>query len=353
MTQLGKLSLRLTLYGLFVAYLLGDLFVFNGPIRRKIDSNRPDSAEAIAEAKAGGAVARVFHHPINRAQLDRAVHDRLWLDGKRPEDLSETERKLVRYAALGDLIDHQLLRMKVKVNTADVTVTEAEIDDRLKDLSSRFDSEDALEKALESQGLDSLQQMRDRVAARLQQEKYVELRVGPLAVVTGEEAEKWFAENGDHLARSERLEARHIFIPAVDAASDEARQKLEEALTALKEKTKDFPTLAKEISGDPATRESGGSLGWLTRDRLPPDFAVPLFSMPSNEPQLVRTKLGWHLVEITDRKEAEIRQFEEVKPEILASLESAKRHQATDDFRNALRQFEHKHIEIFHDMMAE
>ena len=38
---------------------------------------------------------------------------------------------------------------------------------------------------------------------------------------------------------------------------------------------------------------------------MPADFAAALFHMETNKPVLVRTKLGWHLVEITARKAAE------------------------------------------------
>jgi parvulin-like peptidyl-prolyl isomerase len=353
MTQLGKLTLRLGLYGLFIAYLLGDLFVFNGPIRQKIDSNRPDSPEAIAAAKAGGAVARVFHHPITRAQLERAVHDRLWIDGRDLGDLSANDRKLIRYAALGDLIDHQLLRMKVKVNTTEVPVTEEEINGRLAEISARFESPAAMEAALEEQGVGSVRQLRDRIAARLQQEKYVELRVAPLIAVSDEEAENWFAQNREQLSQPEQVEARHIFIRSGEATAEEARAKLEEALASLREDSVRFPALAAEFSQDPSTKDAGGSLGWITRERIPADLAAPLFSLAVNQPQILQTRLGWHLVEVTARREAGSREPEEAKPEVIASLQSAKRQKAARDFRSALRQFEAKHIEIFHDMMAE
>ncbi len=353
MTATGKFSLRLAIYSVVLAFVVGDLFVFNGPLRRKIERNRPDSPESIAAAKAGGAVARVFHHPITRAQLEYAVHNRLRLENRDPAGLSESERKFLRYAALGDLIDHQLLRLKAKANTTEAPVTDGEVDARLAVLAGRFESSATMEVALASRNLGTLQDFRDRIAARIQQEKYVELRVAPLAEVTEEEAESWFQENSGPLATPERVEARHIFLRTLETPPEEAREKLEETLAALKEGTKDFATLASEISEDPSTKDRGGMLGWLTRGHLSPDFAEPLFSMAPGEPQLIRTKTGWHLVEVTTRKDAEPRSFEEAKPEILATLESAKRRQATHDYRAALRQFEDKYIEIFHDMMEE
>jgi len=351
MTNPGRFALRLAIYGAAVAYIAGDLMVFNGPINRRVQSNRPDSPESIAAAKAAGAVARVFNHRILRSQLDRAVHERLWLDGRRLAELTPQDLKLVRYAALGDLIDHQLLRMKVKVNTFDLPVTAEEIDARFGQFASRFTSAEALHTAMRAQGIADEQALRDRLAARIQQEKYVAMRVDPLAAVSDEEVAAWYRENHAHIAYPERIEARHIFMRGYGRDPEEARRVLAEALAGLRENPAGFAGLAAELSEDPATKGSGGALGWMTRDRLPEDLANGLFGLPVGRPALVRSRLGWHLVEVTGRKPAGPRPFEESAAEIRAALEAVKRRDATRDFRNALRQFEAKQIEVFHDMM--
>ncbi len=120
----------------------------------------------------------------------------------------------------------------------------------------------------------------------------------------------------------------------------------------LNSKTKDFATLARELSDDSATRDKGGDLGWMSRSRLPGDFAAQVFTLPEDTPTLIRTKLGWHLVSVTDREPAVGRTLEEARPEIVASLSAVKRHQAVSDFRSALRKFEEHKIDIFHDRLA-
>ena len=200
---------------------------------------------------------------------------------------------------------------------------------------------------MKSQGIANDKDLRDRLAARIRQEKFIALRIGPTIKVTAEEARQWFDENQNSLSLPERIEARQIFIPTLDYPPEEAKQKLTAALAALTDKQKDFPTLAKELSEDPATKDRGGALGWMTRDRLPADFAAPVFSLETNKPTLIRTKLGWHLVEVTARKPAEPRTFEQAKPEIFAALEAIKRRQAVADFRKSLRKLETARIEVF------
>ncbi len=352
MKSFTKFSLRFAAYLLVLGYLAGDLYVFNGPLNRRIKASHPDSPESIAKAKANGVVARVFNHHITRTQLDYAIHERLWLEGKKAEDLSPDDLKLVTYAALGDLIDHQLLRVKVKVNTLELPVSDEEVDERLRRFAGKFETKGHLESAMKAMGIPNETALRNRIAARIQQEKYVAMRVDPLVAVSEEEIAAWFEENGKKMEVPPRIRARHIFIATLGTPSDKAKQTLTQALADLTAGKKDFSTLAAELSNDTATKANGGDLGWMSRNRLPVDFAEQVFRLGKNTPTLVRTKLGWHIVEVTETKAASQPTLEELKPEITAALSAIKRHQAVTDFRTALRRFETKKIDIFHDQLA-
>lgn len=353
MSPIGKFTLRLGIYGAVFAYLVCDLHFCHGPLSRKLRNTDPNSPEAIARAREAGIVAVVYGNPLDKRQLDRAVAERLWADGRKAADLTPQTRKLMRYAALDDLIDHELLRMKVKVNAESFKLTPAEIDERYRRFTERFATKEELAAALAAQGLGSEADLRERLAARIQQERYVESRIAPKAAVTEDEARKWFEEHRDALALPERIEARHVFIATLERPSDEARATLEKALAALRDKSKDFAALAKELSEDEASKERGGALGWMTRGRLPADFAEPVFALAANEPTLVRTKLGWHLVEVTGRKPAEPRTFESAKPEVMSALEADKRRAVIAAFRAELRNMESRAITIYRDVVED
>ena len=352
MHSFTKFSLRLGAYMLVLGYLAGDLFLFNGPLNRHFKTSHPDSPESIAKAKANGVVARVFNHHITRSQLDYAIYERLWLEGKSAEDLSPSEHKLVTYAALGELIDHELLRVKAKVNTLELSVADGEIDERLKRFAGRFETKGDLQSAMKSMGIPDENALRNRIAARIQQEKYVAMRVDPLVKVSEEEIAELYEANKDSLAIPERIRAKHVFVATLNKPSDEAKGILEKALAELNSGKKDFTTLAKELSEDYATKEKGGDLGWMGKARLPADFGEAAFSMENDKPALVRTKLGWHILHVTDRKPAETRTLEDAKAEITAALAAAKRHQAVNDFRSALRLHEAHRIDIFDNLLT-
>ena len=353
MKSFTKFTLRFGIYLLVVAYLAADVFLFNGPLNRKLHSSDTNSPEAIAEAKANGVVARVFNHHITREQLDRAIHQRLWLEGKSESELSPSAKKLVAYAALGELIDHELLRVKTKVNTHKLKVPDHELQERLESFIGKFSSRAELESAMHAQGIADAAALKNRIAARIQQEKYVAMRVDPLVEVSEQEISDFYEKHYQQLHTPERIRVRHIFIPTLGTPSEQARQTLAEALAKLTNHQAPFSSLAKELSQDPASANQAGDLGWMTKQRLPEDFAEAVFSLQLNQPELIQTKTGWHLVELTDRREALQPWQESLHDEIHAAIYATKRHQAVEDFRRALRQFETEKIDIFHDQIGQ
>lgn len=345
MAHPGKFPLRLGIYGVVMAYLVGDLYLCDGPLSRRL---KPADANGLAAAAAvDPVVARVGAYNIHRSQLERAVRERLWLEGRTLAGLAPPERRLIRQAALDDLIDHELLRTKARAHAAELQVADEEISERLSRFTAGFSNKQELADAMTAQGIASMQDLRDRLAARIQQEKYVEWRIAPLVKVTEAEARQWFEANQQHLATPGRVAARHVFLPTLERDADEAKRVLEAALADLTKETKGFATLARELSEDSLTKDGGGELGWMTRERLPAELADCLFSLPLNRPGLVRSKLGWHLIEVTARLSAEPRSYEQARPEIFSALEIVKRRQAAGECRAALRHFEANTIEIY------
>ena len=336
MTSLAKHLARLAILALGI-YLISDACL-QGPVLRRVLSRR-----TVVPAD---LVARVYGRAITRSQLERAVCERLWLEGQTNESLTPEGRVAVRKAALDDLIDHELLRAKAGTDDPRLAVSEAELGERLRRFGQRFDSPAAMLAALRSQGIGGERELRAMLAAHLRQEKYAESRIAPLAVASETEARQWYDANRQALAIPERVEARHVFIATLECPPDQARAKLVAALADLTAGRKDFATLARELSEDPSNNETGGSLGWMTRERLPADFTGPVFALELHQPALVQTHLGWHLVEVTGRQPAAPRTFAQEQPEIIAALEAVKRQSAVSEFRAALRQCEAPHIEI-------
>ncbi len=351
MNPLRKTVIRLVVYGLVLGWIAGDLFVWNGILSRKIQRADPNTPEAIARAKARGVVARVFNRQITRDQLGRAVAERLWREGKGPADLTKEALKMARYAALNDLIDHELLRVKAKAHAVDLKIEPAAIEERYQRFVSRFPSEEEMLDAARGQGIGSKQELRERITAWMQQEAYVELKIESISQVTDEEVRAWWEEHKEQLGNPKRVHVRHIFLRTLDRDENEVKARMEEAYAELREGKTSFEVLAKTMSEDPPSKDKGGSLGWVTYDRLPSDFAAAVFEMKPGKPLLMQTTIGWHIVEVIGQEPSKIRTFEESEQEVRSALESARRNKAVSTYRDALRQFEAHKIEVFHDML--
>ena len=349
--QLKKFLWQFGIYGGVLVYLSLDLFVFKGPLAQRIAAKDPLSAEAIAKAKANGVVAQVFNHYITRSQVERAAHERMWRLGKDYSAIPEKHQQLARYAALDELIDHELLRVKAMAHTEKLIIKPEDLEARVDRFKKRFSGEKALTTAMQSQGIKDMQDLRDRIAAQMQQEAYIELRIGDKSQVSDEEAREWFEKHGKSLANPEHRRVRHIFLPSLSVEEATARQQLEAAMRALIAKESDFATLAKEISQDPATKHEGGELGWVHRGRLPQDFADAVWDLAPNSLTIVESSIGWHLVQVLGQQAQQPRTFEEAKGEIIQALRSVKRREVIKQYRKDLRKWEGHRVIIYHDMM--
>ena len=210
---------RAVLYSIVILYLVVDLFLIGGPLRRSFARKAPNSSEVIEAAKGAGVVARIHYQPILLTQVDRRVEENLWRAGRMGEELSREDRLLLRRAALNELIDLHLLRIKVRFSQSEVPVAETEIEAELARFTRRFPSEAAYLASLEELGW-SEKELRYRIAARIQQEKYLENMIE--IEVSEEEAEIWFKENRHRLGHPERVRARHIFRSTAGLDGEEA-----------------------------------------------------------------------------------------------------------------------------------
>ncbi len=145
-----------------------------------------------------------------------------------------------------------------------------------------------------------------------------------------------YEEAGRRFVEPEQRLASHILIrvPAnADAATEsEALAKAEAALAQARAEGADFAAIAREVSEDPGSRNTGGDLGWLERGFTDAAFEEALFAMSAgtlSEP--VKSAEGWHVIQLREVREEVAKPFEDVREELRAEYVSSERERELSD----------------------
>jgi len=139
------------------------------------------------------------------------------------------------------------------------------------------------------------------------------------AIASEGECRQYYQMNEARFVSEPLIAARHILLPAAPddmEDRDKVKRQATEILQQLQDDIGCFADLAKHYSVCPS-KETGGSLGQLSRGQTTPEFERQVFSLPeglANFP--IESRYGYHLVEIEKRVEGEQLPFNMVKAKI-------------------------------------
>ncbi|UQZ36366.1 peptidylprolyl isomerase [Paenibacillus sp. PK3_47] len=212
-------------------------------------------------------------------------------------------------ATLQNLITTTLVGQEAK--KANVTVTDADIDAEIADLTEQFGGEDALNSALAQSSM-TIDDLKKQMPLQVEIRKILE----PQVTVTDEEITKYYDENKATLNQEAEVQASHILVATKEEADAIVKQLAEGA---------DFAALAAEKSTDTGSKDNGGDLGFFKKGDMVPEFSDAAFALKVGETSgAVKSDYGYHIIKVTDRKEAKEYTLEEKKEEIKDTLTSQK-----------------------------
>lgn len=140
------------------------------------------------------------------------------------------------------------------------------------------------------------------------------------APVTQAELEAYYQRNLASYRVKEQVRFSHIlfrFPPGSIAEQKEEVRKKARQVQAQLQRGQSFAALAKKYSEDPGSAEAGGDVGWVERGQVVPALEAALFSLKKGEvSDGIEVSYGIHLVRVTDRQQARLKSFEEVRDEI-------------------------------------
>ena len=147
--------------------------------------------------------------------------------------------------------------------------------------------------------------------------------------ITDEELRQYYESNkAAYTSHPEQRKVRHILINTTANMSaeqrEEAKAKAEGILAQLQADPSKFAELAKANSEDPGSRNNGGDLGFINRGDMVPAFEEASFSLNKGQISgVVATEYGFHIIEVTDIKPAQVPSFEEIRDRIANDVKNS------------------------------
>lgn len=293
-------------------------------------------AALAAEVEIKDPVAVVNGKDISKADLEKAFAEAVGAAGIDPAMLA-ADQKLAGYR---QLLEDMIVDELVSAKADSIKVTDEEVEAELEKIKSQFPSAEVFEEQLKQSG-QTPEQLSVMVKDGMKQSRWIESQIEGKVEVTEEDAKKFYDENTEEFAQPEQVQASHIlFLVPEDATPEVVKEKEDAAKAALERANKgeDFTALAKELSEEPGASESGGDLGFFTKDRMVPEFAEAAFTQEKDAiGGPVKTDFGFHVIKVTDKKPAGTLDFDEVKEQLAGFLQENKRRDAVREVVDGLR----------------
>ena len=291
-----------------------------------------DPAEPVANVESGARKVAVFEGgEVTQGEVQEFAEQ----SGLGELDPSSPQYDAAIQQIMPPLVDLEIAKAYAEENG--ITVSSKEVDEEIETVKDQLAQqaqqsgqnvgrEEAFEQALQQAGL-SEADLRAQIQEQLPIQQ-VQQEVAGDAEASQDEVENFYKENEDRFTTPEQRCARHILF------SKDQKEKAEEVADQLKGGDGDFAKLAEEFSQDPGSAENGGDLGCLGRGETVPPFDEAMFAADEGEVVgPVETEFGFHVIEVTEKRQEEVQPLEEVEGQIRGQLTGEKQ---TEEFASWL-----------------
>ena len=281
----------------------------------------------------------VNDHIITKHQFEQAVEEQnaalyRQFSGK------ELDAKLkdAREKTLQGMIDAFLLDDKAAELGSPVTdeYVRASIEEIKKE--NKFASDADLERALRASLGISLDEFMRRQKEQATQQFVLQREVFSKVAVEDNELRAYYEDHKDEYRLPTRFRIRELVLAkgATDADLAAAHATLAKIQAALKAGTS-FESLVKAYSTSPS-KDTGGDLGWLNKGLLRPSLEQAAMKLKPNEVSApIETDKDIYLIQLIALEDAPVKDFSEVKDQILKKLQEPKSRNAIEQYLSDLR----------------
>lgn len=311
--------------------------------KKKEPAKKEAAAESGKVAPKPGAidlkdpVAVVDGVEIKKAELEEAFSRMLAAQGM-PADRLPAEQRIQGYRMI---LDDMIIGKIITKKAADTKVTDEEVAAKIETFKARFGSEAAFKEQIAKSGM-TMDKLKENVRDGMRQENWINAQIKGQDTVADKDAEEFYKKNPDQFKQPEQVRASHILVKVEKDAKPEVvaeKEKAAKAIVARVKKGEAFDKLAQELSEDPSAKQNSGDLNFFGKGQMVPEFSDAAFKMKKDEiSEPVRSPFGFHVIKLTDRKDAETVTLEAAKPKLLAYLKQQKRQGEIEKVVKGLRE---------------
>lgn len=259
---------------------------------------------------------------IESEEVDNIFKNALFKQGVNPETLKTEDPQIATFKKniLDNLVKRELIYISaIKDAPKDL---DKKVNDELKNLKLNFKDENEYKNYLTSMKVDE-----NTIIANIKKnivlQEFVKKQSDNIKI-TDKETKKYYDDNKDKFKQQEQVRGSHIIILINEKVDEKAAEK---KITQIYEEVKkglDFAEAAKKYSED-GSAKSGGDLGYFGKGKMVKEFEDVAFGMKIGEvSKPFKSRFGYHILKLTDKKPEKQLTFEEVKQSIENYLISQK-----------------------------
>ncbi len=249
---------------------------------------------------------------------------------------------------LDEMVNEQLVSQAARA--AKLQISAKEVQAAIADLKRQNKLDDKqLAEALRMQGY-SMSSYRKDVRNQILRMRAVNTLVRSRVSITDEEVQAKYDQKARRSSLVSEVHLQHILIALpdnADAAQKAAARAKAADIIGREKAGEPFSKLTEQFSDDPATKNTGGDLGWIERGTIATEWEVIVFAMAKGETRgPITGPKGLHVFHVSELKDSKQESFEKVKENLRKELYRAELDKQTRLWVDELRKKAHYEIKL-------
>jgi parvulin-like peptidyl-prolyl isomerase len=229
-----------------------------------------------------------------------------------------------------NIIERTLLRQEAKSSGA--AVPAADVEAAFARLKEQYEKLEDLYKEFEADS-------DDKIRAMIELQMKVEHKIREVYATAPEPSEseirEYYEQNKEQFQSGEQIRIAHV-VKYVNWQTDETAAM--ETVTRAREEIERGATFEAVVEKYTDCADSGGDLGYVMRGQMVEEFEDVIFNLsPGQVSDVFRTRFGYHIAKVYDRKPPTVPDLKDIKKQIADAVREQKREQVLGEYLDQLR----------------